>query len=112
MEDDKVRDTILDAFISSTEAQLRALRRLKGKKDPGKVRPRRMSNLDMVEDILIESGSPLHVQEIIRRVQRRHGAQLDRESIVSSLAKKVHRGQRFGRPAPNTFALLDKEGEQ
>ncbi len=109
MKDDKVRETILDVFIKATEAQLRALRRLKGKKGAQEPRVKRTSHLDMVEDILIESGSPLHVLEIIRRVRSRHGVQLDRESIVSSLAKKVHRGQRFRRPAPNTFALLDKE---
>jgi hypothetical protein len=39
-------------------------------------------------------------------VQQIHGVGLDRESIVSSLTKKVHRRDRFCRTAPNTFGLI------
>jgi hypothetical protein len=46
------------------------------------------------------------VSEIMDRVRRIHGVELDRESIVSSLTKKVHRRDRFCRTAPNTFSLL------
>ena len=64
-----------------------------------------MSQVDMVEDILISAGESLHIGEIIERVEKAHGVRLDRESIVSALTKKVTRGDRFERTGRNTFAL-------
>jgi hypothetical protein len=48
----------------------------------------------------------LHISEILNLAAKRHGIQLDRESIVSALAKRVARKDRFVRTAPNTFSLL------
>jgi hypothetical protein len=108
MENDKVRDVIIDAFITSTEAQLRALRRLK-KETLAEVKPKkRMSNLSLIEDILQRCETPLHVNVIIDQVRLLHSVELDRESIVSALTKKVHRKDRFCRTAPNTFGLIGK----
>jgi len=36
---------------------------------------------------------------------------LDRESIVSALTKKVKSGRMFKRVKPNTFAVLDSDSE-
>ncbi len=109
MEDDKVRDVIIDTFITSTEAQLRALRRLKNK-TRAEVKPeKRMSNLSLIENILQMSDTPLHVKTIIEKVLLLHSVQLDRESIVSALTKKVHRKDRFCRTAPNTFGLIGRQ---
>jgi hypothetical protein len=47
----------------------------------------------------------LHVSEILDRIQTHFGVTVDRESLVSSLAKKVACGDRFLRPEKNTFAL-------
>ena len=49
--------------------------------------------------------SPLHVSDILSRIQAHFGVAVDRESLVSSLTKKVARGDRFLRPAKNTFSL-------
>jgi DNA-directed RNA polymerase delta subunit len=59
----------------------------------------------MAYDILQRAGQPLHISEIIERVKRIHGQQLERESIVSSLVKKVRRGDRFIRTGRNIFGL-------
>jgi hypothetical protein len=59
----------------------------------------------MAFDILEKARSPLHVSAIIERIQAQFGAAVDRESLVSSLSKKVARGDRFLRPEKNTFAL-------
>jgi len=56
-------------------------------------------------DILKKARSPLHVSQILDRIQAQFGVTIDRESLVSSLSKKVARGDRFLRPAKNTFAL-------
>lgn len=104
MKYDPVRDAIIDVLITATQAQLRALRRLKKEEVPPS--KKRRSNLSLIEDILQRAETPLHVGAIIDRVHRIHGVQLDRESIVSSLTKKVHRQDRFCRTAPNTFGLI------
>jgi hypothetical protein len=105
---DDVRQIILDTIEASLEAQLSAVRKLRGKKkEPEDSSPKkRKSNLSIVSDILKAEGQSLHCSEIIKRAQTRFGRHLDRESLVSALTKCVARRDRFTRPAPNTFALL------
>jgi hypothetical protein len=64
--------------------------------------------VDMVYDILRRVGKPLHISEILDRVEKSFGQRLDRESVVSSLVKKVQRQDRFVRTDKNVFGL--KEG--
>ena len=59
----------------------------------------------MAFDILKKARSPLHISTILERIQTQFGLSIDRESLVSSLTKKVARGDRFLRPEKNTFAL-------
>jgi hypothetical protein len=65
-----------------------------------------MSQVDMVYDILGSAKRPLHISEIITLVEKRHAVRLDRESIVSALAKRIARRDRFARSGPNTFSVL------
>lgn len=104
---DDLRDTILSIFEAVFDAQLRAVRRLRqGPQAPPASRPRQsMSQVDMAFDILKEAGTPLHVGVIIERIQASFGVAVDRESLVSSLTKKVNRRDRFIRTEKNTFAL-------
>jgi len=60
----------------------------------------------MVIDILKREGRPLHISDILAAVQKRFGVELDRESVVSAMSKRVARQDRFMRTAPNTFALI------
>ncbi len=66
--------------------------------------------MDMSMDILRRAQRPLHVSEIIAQVKTKYGVTLDRESLVSALVKKVHRGQEISRTAPNTFQI-ETEGK-
>jgi hypothetical protein len=59
----------------------------------------------MAYDILKRARSPLHIAELLERIQSAYGVAVDRESLVSSLTKKIARGDRFVRPHPNTFGL-------
>jgi len=104
---DETKDLILGIFEASLEAQLRAVRRLRQGGLPA-AEPRRhkgLSQVDMAFDILKKARSPLHVSLIIERIQTQFSVTVDRESLVSSLTKKVARGDRFLRPDKNTFAL-------
>jgi len=102
-----LRETVLEAIESSLDAQLRAVRRLRaGKPQAPAARSKKgRSQVDLAEDILRRAGKALHVGEIIERVARTHQVPIDRESLVSALSKKVDRGDRFERTAPNVFGL-------
>jgi hypothetical protein len=104
---DETKDLILSVFEASLEAQLRAVRRLRqGPPElPGPGRRKGLSQVDMAFDILRRARSPLHVSDILERIQTQFGVTVDRESLVSSLTKKVARGDRFLRPEKNTFWL-------
>lgn len=105
--DDDLKESILSTFEASLEAQLRAVRRLR-KDQPTSAEPRRhkgLSQVDMAFDILKKTRSPLHISEILQRIHSQFQVTIDRESLVSSLSKKVARGDRFLRPQKNTFSL-------
>lgn len=71
-----------------------------------KLKPKkRTSQANIAEHVLRIAGRPLHVSEIIQIANRDFNVQLQRDSIVSILIKKIKAGQKFVRTAPNTFAL-------
>jgi hypothetical protein len=103
------REVFLEVMEAALDAQLRAVRKLRrsgAAKAGEKPRQRGRSHMSIVEDILQEASSPLHVSVIIERAKARFAQELDRESLVSALTKRVTRKDRFVRTAPNTFALL------
>ena len=104
---DDIKDIILSAFEASMEAQLRAIRRLRqSQTEEARPRPKRgRSQVDMAFDVLKKARTPLHVSEMIDRIHTQFGVTVDRESLVSSLSKKVARQDRFLRPEKNTFSL-------
>ncbi len=104
---DDLRDIVLSTIEASLDAQLRAVRRLRKGETPGAKEPRksRLSQVDMAYDILKKARTPLHVSELLSRIQSVFGVRVDRESLVSSLTKKVARGDRFVRTEPNTFSV-------
>jgi hypothetical protein len=104
---DDIKDVIFSAFEASLEAQLRAVRRLRhGQTEANQPRlDKGRSQVDMAYDILKKARGPLHVSAILDRIQTQFGVAVDRESLVSSLSKKVARQDRFLRPEKNTFAL-------
>ena len=104
---DDIKDVVLSAFETSLEAQLRAIRRLRqGQTEEAQPRPHKgPSQVDMAYDILRKARGPLHVSEIIDRIRAQFGIAVDRESLVSSLSKKVARQDRFLRSEKNTFSL-------
>jgi len=108
---DSTRDDLLDILEAVSRAQLRAIRRLRRSKkakskDVSAPEGRRLSGMDMVEDILRREGHPVHINEILAAVHKRFDVELDRESVVSAISKRVARQDRFMRTAPNTFALI------
>ena len=104
---DNLKESILSIFEVSLDAQLRAVRRLRhGAPEAARpVRRKGLSQVDMAYDVLKKARSPLHVSDLLERIQASFGIAVDRESLVSSLTKKVARQDRFLRTEKNTFAL-------
>ena len=102
---DSIEQAVLNAFEVALDAQLRAIRRIKSKGATEPIREKSTSQIDMVQDVLRRAGKPLHISEILERVEKLHGRRLDRESVVSSLVKKIARGERFMRTDKNEFTL-------
>jgi len=98
-------DNFLKYEKEITEFKLKTIDRLqKGLKPKPK---KRTSKADVVEHVLQIAGRPLHISEIIQIANRDFQIQLERDSIVSILIKKIRAGQKFIRTAPNTFALKE-----
>lgn len=105
MEKEEVRDIILDTMVVSLEAQLKALKRLRGPRDEDEPRIKSMSHINIVFNLLSAARTPLHVSQLISEAEKRYGVKLERESLVSALSKKVLKGDRFVRTDKNTFSL-------
>jgi hypothetical protein len=103
----------LGLFESLLQAQLNVIRQFRKaagvEKEP--LKEKRMSQIDVVYDILASAQRPMHIDDIIAQAQRQFQLQRDKESIVSALTKRIKRQDRFVKTAPNTFALLTKEVE-
>ena len=98
-------DNYLELQRELLQAQLRVVYRHQRKTVPHGQKRNRTSNLTIVEDILQNSGQPLHISKIIEIAQKAYNVRLERDSIVSALIKKINAGRTFIRIAPNTFAL-------
>ena len=109
-------DNYLEIQREMLQAQLKVIYRHQRKTLPHKQKLKRTSNLTIVEDILQNADQPLHISKIIQIAQKDYNVNLERDSIVSALIKKINAGKMFLRVAPNTFALknnteTDDEGD-
>ena len=104
-----ISEDLLNLFESLLRSQLNTIRQLR--KDVGlplqkEEKERRMSNMEIVYDILKSEQRPLHIDHILSLAQQRFQQKLDKESVVSALAKRVKRKDRFIKTGPNVFGLL------
>jgi predicted transcriptional regulator len=99
---------------SLLKSQLKTIRQFlrQGEEPRFKPRGRGRSQMSIVYDILLSAKQPLHVNEIITRAKQDFHVNIDRESLVSAMTKKVKSGRMFMRVAPNTFKILDSSTEQ
>ncbi len=95
------------------KSQLKAVREIlkEDKALDRKPRKKGRSQLNIIYDILLAVQQPMHVTDIIARAKKDFNVDLDRESIVSALTKKVKSGKMFKRMKPNTFAILDSDSD-
>ncbi len=87
------------------EAELKVINRhLRGEKLQ---KQKGTSKIDVVTNVLRDAGRPLHITEIIKIARRDYRTDLERDSVVSVLVKKIKAGHTFRRTAPNTFSLME-----
>jgi hypothetical protein len=102
---DVIRDSVLEAVEITLEAQLRAIKRLRTA-DEKPLEPKKgMSQVDMAYDILKRSDEPLHISDIIQKIESIHQTKVDRESLASAITKKVKREDRFIKTGKNIFGI-------
>ena len=115
-----LRETLLEIHEQLLISQLATVRKLRSHpsshpsspdadsalRTPSKPKRRGRSHIDMTFDILTAAGTPLHLSDILARISASFGVNIDSESLVSALSKRVARKDRFTRTARNTFALL------
>jgi len=77
-----------------------------------KPKTKRTSKIEIAKNVLHIAGRPLHVSEIIQLAKRDFEIELDRDSIVSAILKKVKAGKSFIRTSPNTFALKEHDSSE
>jgi hypothetical protein len=108
----KITNDLVNLYESMLRAQLNVIkqfRKSKGIEGDEKPKEKRMSHMDIVYDILLVAKHPTHVNDIITIAEKRFNIQLDKESLVSALAKRVKRHDRFIKTAPNTFSLISND---
>ena len=107
--DTKPPEWFVSFYESLLSAQLRVIRQLKApktRKPKFKNGELPVTHINMALDILQRVQRPLHISEILVQVKTKYGVNLDRESLVSALVKKVHRNQGVNRTAPNTYEAM------
>ncbi len=92
-----------------TESKLKAINRFQKGIKP---KTKRTSKIEIAKNVLHIAGRPLHVSEIIQLAKRDFEVDLDRDSIVSAILKKVKAGKSFIRTSPNTFALKEYDSSE
>lgn len=106
-----ISEEILTLYEHLLRAQLNVVKQLRRAAgyDEEKPKHRGVSQVKMAYDILCSSNHPMHVDSIIDAIEKEFQTKLDKESLVSALSKRVKRHDRFTKPAPNTFYLIDQD---
>ena len=76
---------------SLLKSQLKVIREFLRKEEEPRFIPRkkRKSQMHIIYDILLAAQKPLHVTDIIARAKEDSSVNLDRESAVSAITKKI-----------------------
>ena len=114
MDKKEIKQVVTDTIETYIELQVRALRQMKGEDVKELISPprrgkRRQSIVDLAENLLTETGKPLHVTEICKLLMENYGRVTDRDSLSSALGKKARQGILFRQVSPATFGLIDQE---
>lgn len=110
---------VLDVLEALLKAQLKAIEELRRQGRDRSTstedqpqhgsKAKRPSQTDLAYEVLLKAGGPLHIREIVSRMQTAFGVQVSRDSLVSAILKKVARGQQFIKTGKNTYGLRGRD---
>jgi hypothetical protein len=112
MENQPLRQVILETIEAMLELQLKSVRRLRGRDDEAKTPSlrkvrKRQSLVDLSAEILTKEQRPVHTDELVELLKERYNRLTDRDSLSSALAKKDRQGILVRRVAPGTFTFCE-----
>lgn len=67
---------------------------------------------DAAEEVLKSAQTPLHVDDIVGRIQLQFNMKVQKASLVAALSKYIKKRQRFKRTMPNTYTLIGQVNEK
>lgn len=110
-------DRVLDIMETLLKAQLEAiegLRRAKVKNPAPRLvaagqKSKYMSQTKMAYEVLFRAKQPLHINEIVSRINDHYGVSVTRDALVSALVKKVAQHKEFVKTDKNTYGLLGRD---
>jgi len=111
-------DRVLDIVETLLRAQLHAIEdlRISGAKAIPVPRPpapmnknKSKSQTRMAYEVLFNAGQPLHVNDIVQRINESFGVSVTRDALVSALVKKVAQEKEFVKTEKNTYGLLGRD---
>jgi hypothetical protein len=112
-------DEVLDVVELLLKAQLQAIDVLRRQRESrskaaseaakSSSGTKRLSQTVMAHKVLLSAGEPLHILEVVRRIQAAFGVQVSRDSLVSAIVKKVARDQEFLKTGKNTYGLRGRD---
>lgn len=110
MENQPLRQVILETIETMLELQLKSVRRLRGREEGAEAPTRRkvrkrQSLVELSVDILAKEQRPVHIDELVELLKERHNRLTDRDSLSSALAKKDRQGILVRRVAPGKFTV-------
>ena len=70
-------------------------------------RQRHQSSISWTNAVLTAAGEPLHINEILKRIEERFHRKVLKTTLVGNLARKVKAKDTFYRAARSTFGLLE-----
>lgn len=112
MDNQPLRQVILETIEAMLELQLKSVRQLRGRggsetqSTQRKVR-KRQSLVNLTAEILAQEQRPVHVDELVELLKERHGRSTDRDSLSSALAKKDRQGILVQRVSPGKFTFRE-----
>jgi hypothetical protein len=103
----EIKELMLETIEASLSSQLKAVRKLRGGSKPNDIQKKRTSQVSIAIDVLRSTQRPLHITELIETIKQRFGITVERDSLVSSLTKKLSTIDTLRRTARNTFEIIE-----
>jgi hypothetical protein len=110
--DSNERNELLESIIEIQEkmlhAQLNVIKKIRQRDKEKPAIEKGMSKIDAALYILKTERRPLHITELIKEIEKRYHIEIERDSLVSALSKKLNKIKELHKVGRNTFHFSDE----